>query len=78
MVAGTFDGLSVGDRIRVVEVERLTETDKATEPKWVPGMEKFSGVQTRIIGFSRSGMWVALAADEGDYFWNRDWLSMVD
>lgn len=40
ILKGTFDGLSVGDKVRVVEVKYLTDEDKSQAPKWTSEMDK--------------------------------------
>jgi hypothetical protein len=69
--------LRIGDRVRIVEVERLTEHEKAKDPKWVPAMDKFSGVETWITDFPEEQT-VSLDADEGVYLWNTSWLAKLD
>ena len=78
MLEGTFDGLSVGDKVRIVVVERLTDEEKGQAPKWVSPMDKFSGVETHITAFWPSGQFVRIAADEGKHWWARAWLSKVE
>jgi hypothetical protein len=61
MVTGTFSGLSTGDTVRIVEVERLTEDDKAKSPKWVSGMDKYVSPESAVADPDRR---VAVALPE--------------
>lgn len=68
-------GYAIGDRVRIVAVEHLTDEDRLASPKWVDGMDKFSGVITEVTGFSKSGNNLLLAADGGDFRWSPRWVS---
>jgi hypothetical protein len=64
---------AVGDRVRIISVEHLTLEDRDEQPKWVHGMDKFSGELTIITAFSPRGY--AYLEISGDRFrWNLDWL----
>lgn len=69
-----INGYSVGEEVRIASVEHLTEEDKAKSPKWVAGMDKFSGVVTTITGFSNAGH-AFLEASGDRYRWNLGWLT---
>jgi hypothetical protein len=77
VLKGTFDGLTVGDKVRVAEAERLADEDKAQAPKWISAMDKFSGVDTHVTGFWPNGKFVQIAADNGKFWWARSWISKV-
>ena len=69
----TFAGFKIGDKVRIVQVERLTDEDKEVWPKWAKGMNKFSGVESRITAFSpKGGAYLEVTGDT--YRWNTDWL----
>lgn len=70
--------LSKGDRVRILQVELLTDEDKEESPKWVRGMNKYSGLVTRIVGFATERDWAVIEVDGGDYWWLSSWLSKVD
>ena len=72
---GTFGGLSVGDEVTIVQVERLTDEDKDSGPKWVPSMDKYSGLRTKITGFYSSGKVARVAVDGEEFWWNTSWLA---
>lgn len=65
---------SVGDEVRIAQVELLTPEDKAKSPKWVTAMDKYSGATTKITAFSPAGS--AYLEVTGDVFrWHLDWLT---
>lgn len=70
----TLGAFSIGDEVRIATVEHLTPEDKAKSPKWVSGMDKFSGIVTRIEAFSPGGS-AYLEATGENYRWNLDWLT---
>ena len=71
--AGTF---KVGDRVRIADVEHLTEGDKDRAPKWVDGMDKYSGAVTEITKISHEDL-VFLAVDKDVFGWTTHWLTKV-
>ncbi len=73
----TFNGFKVGEKVRVAQVEHLTDEDKALSPKWVKSMDKFSGVITRITAFSPRGF-AYLEASGEQFRWNTEWISKAD
>jgi hypothetical protein len=72
---GKFGDFKIGDKVTIVQVERLTDEDKDSGPKWVSSMDKYSGLQTRITGFFPSGNIVKIAADDEEFWWDVSWLS---
>jgi hypothetical protein len=71
-----FHGLKVGDKVRVVQVEHLTDEEKTKSPKWTKTMDKYSGIITTIIAFSPGGnAYLDVTGDE--YRWHKDWLTKV-
>lgn len=72
-----IQGFAVGDLIQIVQVEHLTEEDKLQSPKWVKGMDKFSGMRTRVTGFSDKGR-LYIEIDGGKYRWNTSWVTKVE
>lgn len=78
VLEGTFGGLTVGDKVRITQVEHLTGEDKEQHPKWIPEMDKYSGLETHITAFWPKGLAVRLAADEGLHWWLPLWVSKVD
>jgi hypothetical protein len=74
-LATTYGGFSIGDKVWVAQVEHLTDEDKAKWPTWVKSMDKYSGVVTRITGFSPAGAAYLEAEPERMYKWNINWLS---
>lgn len=71
-------GLSKGDRVRIVEVERLTDEDRRAEPQWVSSMNKYSGAQARVVGVDAELGWIVVDVDDGEHWWNPSWLSKLD
>jgi hypothetical protein len=69
----TFRGFSVGELITIVDGSLLTKEDKEESPKWVDGMDKYSGVKTKIAGFTKVGT-ALLEADEEKHMWHTKWL----
>ena len=68
-----YGEFSVGDVIRIIDVEHLTPEDKEKYPKWVAGMDKYSGVVSEITAFSQGGSaFLKVAGD--DYRWNFNWF----
>ena len=67
----------VGDRVRVVQVERLTTADKAAHPVWIDEMNKFSGVETHITEVLPGEGVVKIAADDGEWKWSAFWVSKL-
>lgn len=65
-----------GDRVRVIDVELLTESDKDLRPVWVSSMDKFSGVEATITQHDPVDGWLRIDADKGAWWWHPDWLSM--
>ena len=57
--------LKVGDKVRIARVEHLTESDKEREPRWVSGMDKYSGLETAIVRVLESSEMVFLEVDGG-------------
>ena len=45
-------------------------------PVWVDEMDKYSGLETHILGFTPGGH-VRLIADEGFFSWSPMWISKV-
>ena len=72
-----IQGFAVGDVIQIAQVEHLTEEDKLLSPKWVNGMDKFSGMRTRVTGFSDKGR-LYIEIDNGKYRWNTSWITKVE
>lgn len=68
----------VGDRVRIANVEHLTSEDKAKEPVWVPAMDKYSGVETKVTEVGLFDPIVQVAADNGDFWWSDSWISKVE
>jgi len=66
----------VGDRVRVVDVEHLTDDDRDRSPKWVNGMNKYSGAVTEI-GMIKAKDFIRLTVDDGKYWWSTRWLNRV-
>lgn len=64
----------IGQAVRISEVQHLTEQDKALPPKWMPEMDKYSGVTTTITGIANDDC-VYLEADSGLFLWSPRWLS---
>lgn len=73
----SIGNFSVGDLIQIAVVEHLTDEDKALDPRWVPRMDKFSGMKTRITEFSPGGN-AKLEIDEGKLLWNFSWITKVE
>lgn len=73
----SMNGLKIGDRVRIVAVDLLTEEDKSEHPKWVKGMDKYSGVVTQITRFTpRGSAYLAVSGEE--YRWSPKWFSKVE
>jgi hypothetical protein len=70
-------GYSVNDLIQIAQVEHLTDEDKLLSPKWVDGMNKYSGMSSRVTGFSVKGN-IYLDIDGGKYKWNTSWLTKIE
>lgn len=64
---------AVGEKVRVVEVDHLSDEDKGMSPKWTSPMNKFSGSTATIQSFNERGRAV-LDIDEGKYKWRNEWL----
>jgi hypothetical protein len=78
LTKGRFNGLGVGDKVRIVQVERLTTNDKEQSPTWVPAMDKYSGIDTHITELWPGGDYVHLSADGGEFAWSCNWISKID
>jgi hypothetical protein len=74
--AKEMNGFKVGDKVRIAQVEHLTDEEKAINPKWVKSMDKYSGLMTTITAFTRSGA-MFLDATGDEYIWNASWVSKV-
>ena len=72
-----IEGFAVGDLIQIVQEEHLTDEDKLLFPKWVNNMNKFSGMKSRVTGFSPKGA-IFLEIDGGKYKWNTTWLTRIE
>lgn len=65
-----------GDRVRIALVEHLSEQEKLASPVWVPPMDKFSGLETKVLKvFGSEG--VRLEVDDGEWTWGEQWLTRV-
>lgn len=64
----------VGDKVRLAQVEHLTEEDKARSPKWVTYMDKYSGAVGVIIKVISSGV-VKLTVHDGQFNWSTRWFT---
>lgn len=70
----SVDGIQIGDKVRIVQVEHLTSEDKDRSPKWVSDMDKYSGVTTKVTGITKVGN-LLLAVDNGVFKWSPAWVS---
>jgi hypothetical protein len=70
----SFSGFNVGDLVQIISVEHLTSEDKLLHPRWVPEMDKFSGIKTRISRISPKGL-INLEIEK--YIWNVKWLNKI-
>lgn len=68
---------SVGDRVKIAEVEHLTDGDKRQGPGWVDEMDKYSGVITEII-MIKANKNIRLSVDDQEYWWTARWLTKTD
>lgn len=69
-----IEGFTVGEKIKIIDMSYLTDEDKERSPKWTKSMDKYSGVVTRIIGFTEQGN-AMIAADNSEFRWAPRWLS---
>jgi TIR domain-containing protein len=67
----------IGDKVRIAQVEHLTDHDKSTLPVWVTEMDKYSGAETQVIEVFQHEGWLQLAVDEGNWYWAPSWVSKV-
>ena len=61
-----IEGLKIGEKVRVIDAEHLTDEDKMQSPKWTKSMDKYSGVMTEIVGFTKQGN-AMLAVDDTEF-----------
>lgn len=73
--AGMF---AIGMRVKIVNVEHLTEKDKAESPKWIAEMNKYSGMESQIVRFTPKNGWAYLAVDDGEFKWSLKWLTKLE
>jgi hypothetical protein len=73
----SIEGLKVGEKVRIIHAEHLTDEDKMQSPKWTKSMDKYSGVMTQIIGFTKQGN-VLLAVDDNEFRWSPRWLTKLN
>ena len=67
------DGFTIGEKVRIIGADHLTEEDKAQSPKWTVPMDKYSGAIAKIQGFTKFGRAI-LDVDGGTYRWRTDWI----
>ncbi len=68
---------AVGDRVRIADVEHLTDDDKQKSPKWVEGMDKYSGAVAEIVKIKTPDN-VRLSVDDNKYWWSVRWFTKAD
>jgi hypothetical protein len=64
----------VGDKVRLAQVEHLTDDDKTLTPKWMDEMDKYSGTQATITQINTPNN-VRLSVDDGKYWWATRWFT---
>jgi hypothetical protein len=64
----------VGDKVRLAQVEHLTEEDKTLTPKWMDQMDKYSGSQATITEIKTPNN-VKLSVDNGKFWWSTRWFT---
>ena len=67
------EDLKIGDKVRIVEVDLLTEEDKASPPSWLSEMDRYSGKDATILKFLNSET-VTLDIDGEKAGWATRWL----
>ena len=72
-----IEGLKIGEKVRVIDAEHLTDEDKMQSPKWTKSMDKYSGVMTEIVGFTKQGN-AMLAVDDTEFRWSPRWLKKLN
>ena len=63
-----------GDRVQIADVETLTQKDKNLSPKWVAGMNRYSGKKAIVIKLIDNET-VLLDIDKGSAYWATRWLT---
>ncbi len=78
----TAEGFNVGDKVRILDVDRLTQDDRTETPKWVDSMNKYSGRDTKIVLIDWEDespeLQIKLDADVGKHWWAARWLTHSD
>jgi hypothetical protein len=64
----------VADKIRLAQVEHLTDDDKDRTPKWVQTMDKYSGAFGTITEIKTPDN-VKLSVDDGQFWWSTRWFT---
>lgn len=75
----TSDGFTIGELVEIIDLDLLTDDDKNQTPKWVSGMNKYSGAEAEItkIFWDKEGdpdVIVNLSVDDEKYKWGTQWL----
>lgn len=61
----------IGTRVRVVDVDLLTDDEKEEEPGWVDEMDKYSSREATITGMA--GDWYLIDISD-EFMWHKNWL----
>jgi len=65
--------LGVGSHVTIADHNFLSEAVKQQNPRWVSGMDRYSGNTTVINEVAEQGFY-RLQIDGGNYLWHGDWL----
>lgn len=73
----TEGGFKVGDRVRLAEVQNLTDEDRRRVPIWTEKMDKYSGAVGQITEISSENN-VKLSVDNGQFWWGTRWFTRAE
>jgi TIR domain len=71
----TMGGFSIGQKVKIIEIEQLTQQEREIAPGWLEDMDIYAGRETKIAGFD--GSYLNLEIDAKDWAWSPRWLIKI-